>query len=107
MRTVLLLVILHCSVAVAYCQNTSTDKFCFDVSFWKKELKLSRVQVAQIHQINHGMYDALYELAVNRNTSSDFGVLIRDWRTATMGVLSERQKMKWEKLKTGYLSEAN
>jgi hypothetical protein len=105
MRTVVAIVFLMQSSAVmAYSQSPGDDRELFDVTFWSKKLRLSQMQLFQLHSINRDMYCALNELANTEDIeSSDLRLIIQLWKTAMIEVLSDRQKRKWEKLKLRYM----
>ena len=103
MRLVLLFLIMYISTTIAWCQKPAVDESVFDVVFWKKELRLSRVQLLQLYLINRDVYNALWVLAEQDCIeSSDLALLMQLWKTETIGVLTDKQIRRWEKIKMRY-----
>jgi hypothetical protein len=101
-----LFLLLAFNLPSGYCQSLN-NKISFDVSFWRKELRLNNIQVQQIRSINNDFYNALLELRYfsgNIDVRS-YQVLLELWGVATRDVLKVRQRRKWQKILAGYSSQ--
>lgn len=102
-RLLVLLIVLSGVTSLAQAQQSTSDLFFFDVAFWKKQLRISNEQMQQLQIINRQMYSALYEMSSDRCIeSSDLILLMELWKSASVGVLTERQKRRWKTIVIRY-----
>ena len=93
------LMVVLCSIAVpAYSQSTD-EIIPFDITFWRKELRLKNAQIQQIHYINQSLYNSLRQVSSSTCVEGqELQTLLQLWNSAIAGALTSRQKKKWEKL---------
>ena len=97
------ILLLFCSLNIGYSQSTNSDHAPFDVSFWRKELRLNRTQLAELDAINQNMYHSIYELAKSKSADRvNFPTVLKTWRVSTFEVLTTKQRRKWKKLLINY-----
>ena len=102
-RASFLLVLLIGVTSLADAQQPASDLFFFDVALWKKQLRISNEQMQQLQLINRQMYSALCEMSADSCIeSSDLLLLMELWRSASVGVLTERQKRRWKNITRRY-----
>jgi hypothetical protein len=101
-----LFVLLILNLPFGYSQPLKT-KASFDMSFWRKELRLTNMQVRQIRFINFDFYNALLDMHASPSNSDvrNYQVLLDLWTVATADVLKVRQRKKWQKILAAYSSE--
>jgi hypothetical protein len=95
-----ILVVLVCGiVGHGYSQGMDDEIIPFDITFWKKELRLKKSQTQQIHLINQSLYNSLRQVSNSTCVEGkEVQMLLQLWNTAVTGTLTSKQKRKWEKL---------
>jgi len=82
------------------------DCILFDLSFWQKELHLSKGQQWEISCINNDLHNTLYEMPTTQPIDEEFvQMLLGVWRYSMYDVLSAKQKKKWRKIIGRYYGE--
>jgi hypothetical protein len=101
-----LFLLLVFDLSVGHSQTLNT-KVSFDVLFWKRELRLTTIQVQQIRSVNSDFYSALLDLhpSAGNIDAQNYPVLLELWKVAIADVLKTRQKRKWQKILAGYSSQ--
>jgi hypothetical protein len=96
----ILVVLLLCGiVGLGYSQGMGDEIVPFDITFWKKELRLKKSQTQQIHLINQTLYNSLRQISNSTCVEGkELQMLLQLWNTAVTGTLTTKQKRKWEKL---------
>lgn len=103
-----LIIVLALLPVITATGQANMDQFAFDLTFWKKELRLSKLQQFEMHAVNINMYQALYQLAESDCIqSSDLEILMQLWKTSTLAILSDRQRKRLEKVKMKYRRKVN
>ena len=75
----------------------------YNVSFWRKELKLRKEQIWQIQTINRDIYETIDHLADQKYIAAEsLRNLLHLWKISIYEVLTPRQKKRLEKLSHYY-----
>lgn len=75
----------------------------FDITFWQKELRLTKAQRLQIYCINRCLYNSIYEMVLTDSTDHhNLQMLLDLWKHSTFDLLSQKQKRRWKKLERKY-----
>lgn len=103
-------IIILCSFAAVQSLSAQTidegnSEVMYDPTFWKQDLRLSKVQYSAITEINSEFYNNLI-LAVNQvidSKENDISTELLAQRTKLIWkLLSPRQKTKWKKISRSF-----
>jgi hypothetical protein len=91
------------TVTFGYSQPLPGDRIPFDIVFWRKELRLKKTQVTEVHFINQSLYNSLLQLSATVCIDGqELETLLQLWQVSLSSVLTSRQKRKWKKLMIKY-----
>ncbi len=91
------------TATLGYSQPEPGDRIPFDIVFWRKELRLKKAQVTEVHFINRSLYSALLQLSTTAYIDGqELETLLQLWQVSLSNVLTSRQKRKWKKLMIKY-----
>ena len=96
MRIRIFLVVVMAFLATTVFGQSPSDCVPLDITFWQKELRLTRGQRLEIFRLNGKLY-----ASINERSFTDAGhsqILLEDWRHATLGVLSPKQRREWKRI---------